>query len=112
MRSVLVILSLLLFFSATATANELQIVTSEVNGNTVIACQIPAEMGKVDMAYIKFSGENRKSLPGGNCDMKITDDNNAIYTVPGVHQVIEGKVQIFLLDLSKDIIRKDFVVRK
>jgi hypothetical protein len=112
MKYVVVVLCLLLSFSAVAAADELQVKTREVNGNTVITCHIPPETGKIDMAYIKFNSDNEKSLPGGNCDMEIIDDNNAIYTVPGVHQVIEGKVQIFLFDLSKDVIKKDFVIRK
>ena len=112
MKCVVVVLGMLLLFSTAATAGELQVESSEIDGNTVLICHVPAEMGEIDMAYIKFNGGDGKGLPGGNCDMGIAEGNILTYVLPGVYQVIEGTVQVFFLDLSKDIISKDFVVRK
>jgi len=112
MKYVVAILILFLLSSTTATADGLQIKTTEVNGNTVITCHIPAEKGEIEMAFIRFNSVNEKTLPGKNCVMEISDDNVATYTAPGTYQVLEGKVKILPADLSQKIIKEDFTIKK
>ena len=112
MKYVVAILSLVLLFSTTATADGLQIKNTEVNGNTVITCHVPSEKGKIEMAFIRFNSINEKTLPGKKCVMEITDDNVATFTAPGTYQVLEGKVKILMADLSQEIIREDFIIKK
>ena len=109
MKNVIVALSLVLFIPTIATADDVHVVTKKVNGDTMVICAIPKEMGKIEMAYINLSRINGMIPSGKGYEMELIGDSNAAFTLSGSHQSLEGKVKILLTDLSKKIIRKDFI---
>ena len=107
MKTLIFLIAMIVGLNSNATAGELQILTKEVNGETVIICVTPDELGEIEMAYIKFHND----IKGRLSEMELVGGSNATFTVPGNHQVIEGKVNVLMADLSREIIRKEFAFR-
>ena len=111
LKSVIILIAMIVGLAGNVTASDLQMLTKEVNGDTVIICATPDEMGEIEMAFIKLYNYNKETLPGRLSEMELIGSSNAAYTVSGKNQVLEGKVEILLADLSKKIIRKDFILK-
>ena len=111
MKTVIILIAMIVGLASNAAASDLKMLTKEVNGDTVIICATPDEMGEIEMAYIKLFTYNRAIPMGRLSEMELIGGSNATYTVPGKHQVLEGKVEILLADLSKKIIRKNFAFK-
>ncbi|MEN8142122.1 MAG: hypothetical protein ABFQ82_00825 [Thermodesulfobacteriota bacterium] len=102
-------MALVLLFAANVNAGDLQVITEEISGNTFITC-LPFGEREIERAYITIYDCSTSRVSARKREMEVSYDNEATYTLPGVHQGIEGTCKVIMAGGHNKISRTGFSI--